>query len=201
MSKSRPRAAKVVVPRYHRKPSYGPVGKTGGTYMQVVLGPTAAFPENRGSSTNASSIPGLMRPLHAEDPGKWVAGHLLNDNLGGSGTQAYNLTPLTQTANKQHAKYEDRIKRMCDRADLYHRNHPDSKFWYGVRYTVQVSKQTFGDFSPYDGAPSHITITSEVVRVDKVTGGIYPLPAIDRFNSNPANFGPVEIHNDDSHLF
>ncbi|HEV2736277.1 MAG TPA: hypothetical protein VGV85_15640, partial [Longimicrobiaceae bacterium] len=120
----RVRTPPVIVPRYHRKPSHGPVSTTGGTWMEVVLGPSAAKSVNYGSKTGPASIPGLMSPLHAHDPGKWVAGHLLNDNLGGSGTDSANLTPLTQTANKQHSKYEDKVKRFCERADLYHRSNP-----------------------------------------------------------------------------
>lgn len=194
----RVRTPPVIVPRYHRSPVYGPVGTTGGTSMEVVLGPHAAKSVNYGSKTGPGSIPGLMGPLHAYDPGKWVAGHLLNDNLGGSGTAAQNLTPLTQTANKRHSKYEDRLKAICERADLYHRNHPAATFWYGVRYRVRVSATTFGNFAPYSGAPSHITISARVVRVDKATRAITDCPAIDKMRSY--GFGPVEIHNEDDHL-
>jgi hypothetical protein len=194
----RVRVPPVIVPRYHSKPVYGLVGPTGGTEMSVILGPHAAKSVNYGSKTCALSIPGLMAPLHLRDPGKWVAGHLLNDNLGGSGTDSRNLTPLTQNANKRHAKWENRIKLVCERADLYHRNHPTASFWYGVRYKVVVSPITFGGFAPYSGAPSHITIRAKVVRVDKATKLVSDLPLIDKMRNY--NFGPVEIHNDDADL-
>ncbi len=194
----RVRTPPVIVPRYHVKPLHGPVNTTGGTAMDVVLGPLAAKSVNYGSATCGASIPGLMGPLHARDPGKWVAGHLLNDNLGGSGTDAANLTPLTQTANKRHAKYEDRLKLICERADLYHRNHPTCAYWYGVRYKVRVSAVAFGNFAPYSGAPSHITISAQVVRVDKATKVITACPPIDKMQSY--GFGPVDIHNEDAHL-
>lgn len=194
----RARVPIVIVPRYHSKPVYGLVGPTGGTEMSVILGPQAAKSVNYGSKTCALSIPGLMAPLHLRDPGKWVAGHLLNDNLGGSGTESKNLTPLTQNANKRHSKYEDRLKRACESADLYHRNHPTASFWYGMRYKVVVSPITFGNFAPYSGAPSHITIRAKAVRVDKTTRMVTDPPLIDKMRSY--NFGPVEIHNDDADL-
>lgn len=195
MVKMRPRKPLVIVPKYHKGPIHGLIGKTGGTYMKVVLGPRAAKSVNYGTKTSPGSIPRLMNPLHLRDPGKWVAGHLLNDNLGGSGINTNNLTPLTQTANKQHAGYENKVKIMCEKADLYHRNNPNAPFWLGVEYTVEVSTTTFGNFSPYDCVPSHIIITAREVKVDKKTKIVEVLGGI-RKN----NFGPLKIHNDDKHL-
>lgn len=60
--------------------------------MEVILGSDAVKPENYGSSTNANSIKSHMTKLNTKDytltpagiqKGLWVAGHLLNDNLGG----------------------------------------------------------------------------------------------------------------------
>jgi hypothetical protein len=199
MTLTRPNAARVIVPRYHMAPAYGPRGLSGGTRMEVVLGPAAAHPVNYGTGTSMLSIPRLMQPLHQRDPGKWIAGHLLNDNLGGSGTDDRNLTPLTQTANKRHSGIETRVKEMCDIADLYHRNNPRAAFWYGVRYSVEVSALTFGDFAPYDRVASHITVTARVVTIDKQTGVETP---VDNHNQYVPryNIGPTVIDNDDSHL-
>jgi hypothetical protein len=168
--------------------------------MVVVLGPDAASSVNYGSSTSSRSIPQLMRPLLDHDPGKWVAGHLLNDNLGGPGTDSCNLTPLTQTANKNHASYEGYVKNMCFKAGQYHSRYKNSKYWYGVEYSVAVSVVSFGDFAPYASAPSHITISGRVVRVNKTNGAMTVVPHSDRYASDPANFAPVVIDNDDSHL-
>lgn len=35
--------------------------------------------------------------------GLWVAAHLLNGELGGSGTETKNFTPMTNNANKRHS--------------------------------------------------------------------------------------------------
>lgn len=37
----------------------------------------------------------------------------------------------------------------------------------GVEYKVEVSKESFGDFAPYNKAPSHMTINAKKVEVEK----------------------------------
>lgn len=186
-------------PQYLEGPVHGSRGKFGGTSMTVVLGPSAADTTNYGSKTNAGSIPKLMRPLHDQDPDKWVAGHLLNDNLGGSGTDPVNLTPLTKTANRNHATHEGRIKAACERAKAHHNSHPDDEYWFGVRYTVDVSAASFGDFVPYNKAPSHIRLNARLVKQKKSTGVISNVAN----GEEPFKFTRItneEIHNDDAHL-
>ena len=82
--------------RYFSSPVHGKKSaKTSGTSMEVILGPEAVASTNYGSKTNSASISSHMRPINDKDylvapsgktSGLWVAGHLLNDNLGGSGT-------------------------------------------------------------------------------------------------------------------
>lgn len=186
-------------PRYLRDPVFGGTGTFGGVSMDVCLGPAAAWPTNYGSKTNSTSISSRMQPLHDRDPGKWVAGHLLNDNLGGDGTMTANLTPLTKTANRNHATYEGRIKVACDRADLYHRSNPTAAYWYGIHYWVAVAGAAFGDFKPYNKAPSHITINARLIQQDKVSGAItYVAGGYEPFDFT--RIWDVEIHNEDTHL-
>lgn len=189
-------------PRYLRDPDWGMAGTFGGTSMDVILGPTAAKSVNYGSKTSAKSIPSLMRPLHARDPDKWVAGHLLNDNLGGDGEWTRNLTPLTKTANRNHATHENRIKNACEYADLFHRTYPGHGYWYGIHYWVDVANISFGNFSPYNKAPSHITINARMVRMDKNTGHMAYIHATDPDYGvmHFTNITALEIHNDDAHL-
>lgn len=157
------------LPQYLFEPVHGPKGKFGGTEMFVILGPAACRPSNYGSGTTSSSLAGHMRPLKRKDPGKWIAGHLLNDNMGGSGTAAKNLTPLTETTNKRHAKIETRINRLCTRIDSWHSRRENYEFpdWYGIKYVVTVSATAFGSESPYTRAPEFITVTARAVRIPK----------------------------------
>ena len=190
--------------------------KTSGTSMEVILGPDAVESTNYGSKTNSDSISSHMRALNDKDylvpaPGKksglWVAGHLLNDNLGGSGTSGENLTPLTQTANKQHAGYEGKIKSALITSGQILKYHPNVPFVVGVRYKVEVSDDVFGDFAPYNKAPSHITVTAELVKACKKTNDITPLGIVD-WKHIPSNLNmylknavfSATIDNSDAHL-
>lgn len=206
---------------YFIDPIYGATSaKTSGTYMKVTLGPLAGESTHYGSKTGSTSIPGHMGQLNSKDytissnggcVGLWVAGHLLNDNLGGCGKSGENLTPLTKTANRNHATYEGRIKDALIASRQMQDIYKVSPFIVGVEYTVQVSTDTFGPNDSYDKAPSHITITGTLVKADKKTRFITPLGVYagkDDFMAIPkqhwatfknAKFH-LEIHNDDKHL-
>ena len=105
---SRTSRPKVEYPRYFEQPKYGkPSAKTGGTFMEVILGPSAHDLTNRGSIPDKNTT--MMKPLKGKD---WVAGHLHSELLGGPGI-AKNLTPLTSDANKNHDKQvEEKIKNL-----------------------------------------------------------------------------------------
>jgi len=202
--------------QYFIDPVYGDTSrKTSGTSMEVVLGPDAIKSENYGSSTNSNSIKSHMEKLNAKDftltsagaqKGLWVAGHLLNDNLGGSGVAGKNLTPLTQTANKQHSGYESRIKTALETSAQLER-YANLPFIVGVKYKVTVSIPTFGDFTPYNKAPSSIAIKTELVKADKATDQITILSMEDMGHIGAGPLGFLRnavfaetIDNDDDHL-
>ncbi|MCH9684443.1 MAG: hypothetical protein K0V04_23615 [Deltaproteobacteria bacterium] len=139
--------------------------------MDVILGPMAAESSNYGSGTGPNSIKKLMKPLKDRDQGKWIAGHLLNDNLGGSGSDPKNLTPLTATANKQHSGFELKVKNACIKARQFHEANKNSDVWKCIHYRVNVSG-TFENYAPYSGAPRYLVATFEEIEVDKKTGTI-----------------------------
>lgn len=67
----------------------------------------------------------LMQPLptnrkfHPGDENHYVKGHLLNDNLGGPGTEE-NLFPITEKANKAHsAQVEEELKKWVNTMGFY----------------------------------------------------------------------------------
>lgn len=76
----------------------------------------------------------IWSALLVTDPGqpndrKYIRGHLLNHQLGGSGA-AQNLFPITAAANDQHeSQFESRIKQWV--------NHDTERKW--VRYQVRVT--------------------------------------------------------------
>lgn len=204
---------------YFVKPSWGPTDagrRCTGTSMKVVLGPLAVDSRNYGSRTNPSSIHQAMVPLKRKDyiqfgknmtkKGLWVAGHLLNDNLGGSGTQTTNLTPLTQTANKNHATYENYVKNMLIVSGQLVRA-KSLNYMVGVEYQVNVFGQ-FGDFKPYCYAPSHIKVFASLIKADNVTRelsamsdhDVGELASRDHQRYLRQTFSWISIDNEDSHL-
>jgi hypothetical protein len=155
--------------------------RTGGTYMKAVLGPdqaTNSMSSSRriGSPTKSlNSLHPLIPELNKYQNNGWIAGHLLNAELGGSGTEDENLTPLTTAANGAHKFYEKHIKNMlelCHRLDTLGKDAKDDPLhWYGVHYEVTVSPDSF--FNPktsteiYSYCPSHITLEHRFITLPK----------------------------------
>jgi hypothetical protein len=187
-------------------PTYGPVVNGRGTGMQVLLGPFAGLMMT-GTQTNSASISNVMQHFHTRDPGKWVAAHLLNAELGGPGWDPRNLVPMTATANKNHSALELKVKNLCTVVRQQMQQGNATGFCYAVAYQVVASNITFGNFSPYNMAPSHFTVS---VAVHK-----RPWNPMAGFGGNwtPVNnfdpllpyfqqylFNPKDVDNDDKHL-
>lgn len=178
--------------RYFREPEYGdwtPLG--GASSMDVMIGPMQALSINQGHSPDPNT-PGIMRELLDEHPSfGWVAGHLLNDNLGGPG-KAKNLTPLTTAGNKNHLNAcETTIKNYIDKAHGRVEFYPKDPFWYGVAYSVRVNPIKWGGERPWNLVPISIFVSVRAVTRNKKSGetkdlspvedpaGLYLAPMVD----------------------
>ncbi|WP_377805657.1 hypothetical protein ABNQ38_03155 [Azospirillum sp. A29] len=101
------------VPIYFMAPKWGRelAGGGGGTSVHVIMGPGAIASSNYGSKPQRNA-PRCITALRRDHPKvKWIAGHLLNDNMGGPGVSE-NLTPLTATTNKRHSAVELKVKEL-----------------------------------------------------------------------------------------
>ncbi|MEH2156551.1 eCIS core domain-containing protein [Nostoc sp.] len=168
-------------PVYFIKPWHAPLLRGSGQKMTVILAPFVDIDgRGLGSATSTDkSIPKKVGLLNKQDYFHknnktyplWVAGHLLNHELGGSGTDPKNLTPLTKGANHRHSGVEQQIKTYmskCRReAEKIPRNPLAQADWYGLKYEVEVSTATFGSNSPWNQAPSDITILVQSISVPK----------------------------------
>ncbi|AGT07571.1 hypothetical protein [Paracoccus aminophilus] len=149
------------------------ISDIGGTSMMAYLGPDVAA--GLGTPTNVQkSLGPLMQSLHgSRSPKKWIAGHLLNADLGGSGTDSRNLTPLTTSANRAHSTFEQHIKNMlneCRQIEVDFSSTQQTRsvaaaaaqypFYYGVRYTVTVSSDRYADRP--DPADFHSYVASHI---------------------------------------
>jgi hypothetical protein len=152
---------------------------TGGSVMTALLGPDLGDGQRRGSATNGASLQPLMGLLRAHSPGlNWIAGHLLNAELGGSGVFNRNLTPLTGAANHAHSAFEGHIKRMLILCNQIDRAHPGFNHWYGVRYQVTVSTDRYAAVLALDDmhsySYSHIELDYQFVLLPKFPIGSPP---------------------------
>lgn len=166
----------TTAPRYFRDPVYGPSDDGyGASWMNVQIGPAQANPANYGKKPDVDT-PHNMRWLKDNEPAHgWIAGHLLNDNLGGPGI-AKNLTPLTTAGNKNHLTgCETIIKNSIDRADSYSTD-KNQIYWYGVEYSVVVSDDAWPNMPVF--VATHLTVNAKVIRQHRVTKIIDDAPAV-----------------------
>lgn len=173
-----PRAAATArpAPRYFSDPQYGPSSNVGGaSWMRAIIGPAQGAVEHYGSRP-AANTPGVMRSLlddgSLNDFG-WIAGHLLNDNLGGPGV-ACNLTPLTTAGNKNHLNTcETAIKNFIIAAYSRTLLNKADTHWFGVDYSVTVSDEKwFAGHALLRHVATHLIISAKVVMQEKSSGAI-----------------------------
>ncbi|MFE5872212.1 hypothetical protein ACFQ6V_26680 [Streptomyces roseifaciens] len=158
-------------------PDYGAHdGRTGGTSVAVVVGPSVVAPGNTylGGPPQAGEC-SIVEELNGRDGGGWVKGHLWNDNLGGPGISR-NMTPMTNTTNSRFNRaFEEPVKRMllsCARHAQSSRNEP---YWYGVRIQVSTYGRMSEDRTTLEyHVPEGVDHSARYVTIDKLTGAIAP---------------------------
>lgn len=121
-------------------PSYGGTNSAGfGTSIRV----STLSKNSNGSGVNQGYVNGntTFRTLKARRQGGtsyYIAGHLLNNNLGGPGNDWRNLTPLTQYANTQD--HEPNFERFAK--DAVNVNNKTIDFVVNARYGSHSGLQT-----------------------------------------------------------
>lgn len=168
-------------PRYMLAPEYGEsTDFAGATSMRVVIGPAQALKTNHGHKPQPNT-PQVMRLL-LDDPELlhhgWIAGHLLNDNLGGPGL-AKNLTPLTTAGNKNHLNVcEAKIKNFIDSAFSRTQYYKADEYWYGVEYNVSKAGVAWKKEHPaLQFVATALQVWARVVKQHKDTLEISPASA------------------------
>jgi hypothetical protein len=188
------RGAEVkLIPRYFVEPVHTsrPDPTEGGAHMYVVIGPGQGEIGMYGS-TPLPNTPATMRALLDRDRHLrafgWVAGHLLNDNLGGPGI-AINLTPLTTAGNKNHLNaIETTIKNTIDKCYSRVVNYRKDRYYYGVEYEVTVADSPWPNMREF--VTTHLLVSAKVVRADKTTGIVEDCPDSDP-DAQRLYFAPV----------
>jgi hypothetical protein len=117
----------------------------------------------------------------------WVKGHLLNGDLGGPGV-SYNLTPLSQNANKSHdKKVEEKVKAAVTWCRQYGERNPNDTLFYGVYYKVTVSDgKAFPKADKKSGPLRGLTAVA-----DKITCTAYYVKRSKSGNERPTKCTPT----------
>lgn len=153
----------------------------GGTSMTAKVGASSQWVYG---SQPPGGVPNLMDKVGVSIQGKkrYVAGHLLNDNMGGLGVNN-NLTVLSVSANASHRGIEGRIKRLAEKSDSINRGsnaHGNPNYDHGVRYSVRVLDPNptgpfpFANHEQYISSGLEIDITP--IRIHKTTHVESPWP-------------------------
>jgi hypothetical protein len=100
---------------------------------RVVASPLTSIGSGGSEVRNANALWDVLRLRPEGKRSYWVQGHLLNADLHGPGNQPWNLTPISQAANKQH--YTD-VERHVKKAVLKAGEHRDSDEVPVVHYEI-----------------------------------------------------------------
>lgn len=152
-----------------------------GQFGFVLIGPDISLPGGRtnnpptavGPIWNALAGSGRPAVTFANDANcAWVRGHLVNGEWSGPGNMWQNLTPLTPTANHNHATVESYMRTFCQ-ASLAYDNAPSvyKPAWYAIAYLVQCSVNpwaaTPANTDLYSYAPEFIKVSWRAVEIQK----------------------------------
>lgn len=128
-------------------------------------------------SKPAGNVPNLLTKVGAVIQGtqRYIAGHLLNDNMGGLGVNN-NLTVLSSNGNKAHRGIEGKVKNLAQKADLINGGNNvlgDPAYDHGARYTVTVQAPAPVGATPYSKQEKYIgagvQISIDPIRFNKAS--------------------------------
>ncbi|MBN4055451.1 hypothetical protein JYU12_01765 [bacterium AH-315-K03] len=114
----------------------------------------------------------------------WIRGHLINGRWGGPGNSWQNLTPLTATANSNHAAIEALMDNYMWMSSRYDSANPYKDHWFGVDYSVVCSQEPFADQTNYTQnnlysyAPAAIRVSWRAIAIEKPLHSAVPTGSI-----------------------
>lgn len=156
----------------------------GGTSMTAKVG---AASEWATGSVAPGGVPTLMTRIgaHIQGTNRYIAGHLLNDNMGGQGVNN-NLTVLSSDANAAHRGVEAKVKNLAAKADTINNGNKklgNPAYDHGARYSVAVLPPQPDNTHPFSTQEKYIgsglRIDIDPIRIHKTTHGESPWPEED----------------------
>ena len=146
----------------------------GGTSMTAKVG---AMSEWSYGSKPPGKVPNLMTKVGVSIQGgtRYIAGHLLNDNMGGLGVNE-NLTVLSSDANKKHRGIEGKLKSLAEKADAINKGSTalgNIAYDHGARYGVEVLPPSPVGTPPFSPQEKYIGMGLKInirpIRIHKIT--------------------------------
>jgi hypothetical protein len=176
-----PPAGSGTVQRFPVTAQWGPANNfRGGSWMEAEVGADDEWVYGSKPKANTPTIIGKVGKI-VGGKRRYIAGHLLNDNMGGLGENK-NLTVLSSDANKRHTGIEGRVKKLGIKAGQINRGsttHGDPNYDHGVRYRVDVMDPAPAGVPPHDKSEKSLaaglTITIDPIRKDQY-GFVSPWP-------------------------
>ncbi|MBB4905475.1 hypothetical protein [Actinophytocola algeriensis] len=157
--------------RYLVDPAYTPAARpgAGGAQSTVVLGPGGYVSMN--SDADRTAIPAILA-AETDHPGHtFKAGHLLNAELGGSGSDPDNLIILTTAANNAQRAFDDPIKASIQTTlthaytAMNNMGLDVTTIGYGISLTITANASYWSNNPAHGGyaVPDGFTCTAAVV--------------------------------------
>lgn len=153
--------------RYVVEPTYQPAPNcnAGGSRSSAILGPSAFVSRN---SDADARLPGAIDDARALYGIDFKAGHLLNAQFGGAGTDPANLAILTPTANGIHRGFDEPLKQALDALDKAYRalvrlNQDVRALNYGIQVVVSTTGYYWDQKYPGNCIPTGLLCSAQVV--------------------------------------
>lgn len=193
------------LPTHFEGPKYIPETKrdAGGMLSEATISPNVT----PGSAADPR-LPAAIDTARANYPGtNFIAGHLLNRALGGSGEDAKNLTILTSSANGSMKKFDNPIQNAVNPLTaLYEKLHASkdpvidiTRLRYGSKVMISVSTEKWGNDYPDNCIANKVHCAAEVVGnpgpIDKVPAAEKEKKKVDRFIENANKYKEVKNSN------
>jgi hypothetical protein len=144
--------------------------RAGGKSSSVTLGPSGYISRN---SDSVAHLPRAIVKARERHGIAFVAGHLLNAEFGGDGTDPLNLTILTPAANGAHKAFDTPVKNAVGALRhvyeaIFAMGIDVRSLTYGIAITVATTGDPWGDDFPDSCITSELTCSAQLVNVPDV---------------------------------
>ena len=166
-SKRKKRVPLSVVPEYFRDPAYifDTRNLGGGRRSTAILGPNSL--RDMGSDADSHRPPAILSARNKYPECNFKAGHLLNADFGGDGTDSRNLTILSARGNSNHKGFDNPVKNALQALLRLYKHLSDSyvnirDLRYGIEVSIEVSSDKWGDQAPDYFICNYLECSAEV---------------------------------------